>query len=201
MQPAPPKMRPKDTMYAPIVRNQYYHKLTFPPGSRCIQNKEGHLCTIHWAEGYNPSIHRKYPKKPPQPHRSTPSSDTSSTLNESSPTNQDPASTDPIVGPVFAIGQSKFLDITINSLLHEKDASTAREATFFDQSLQFVRSAGKQIEEPNRVQSFCSDAAKELEMQHVQSLLPDRETVFKIVDYYHECMLYWFGGGLALSEF
>ncbi|KAF2476189.1 uncharacterized protein BDR25DRAFT_309625 [Lindgomyces ingoldianus] len=33
------------------------------PCSRCIQNKEGHLCTTQWTNGYNPSVHRKYPKK------------------------------------------------------------------------------------------------------------------------------------------
>ncbi|ORY08689.1 hypothetical protein BCR34DRAFT_569458 [Clohesyomyces aquaticus] len=33
------------------------------PCSRCVQNNEGHLCTTRWTNGYNPSIHRKYPRK------------------------------------------------------------------------------------------------------------------------------------------
>ena len=31
-------------------------------------------------------------------------------------------------------------------------------------------------------------------MQHIQSLLPGKETLLKIVDYYYDCMLYWAGG-------
>jgi len=31
-------------------------------------------------------------------------------------------------------------------------------------------------------------------MEYVQSLLPDRQMVLRIVDYYHECMAYWCGG-------
>jgi len=34
------------------------------PCSRCIQNKEPHLCTTEWTNGYNPAVHRKYPRKP-----------------------------------------------------------------------------------------------------------------------------------------
>ncbi|KAF2271033.1 hypothetical protein CC78DRAFT_506514 [Lojkania enalia] len=33
------------------------------PCSRCVQNKEAHLCTTEWINGYNPNIHRKYPRK------------------------------------------------------------------------------------------------------------------------------------------
>jgi hypothetical protein len=33
------------------------------PCSRCMQNNEGHLCTTIWAGGYDPSVHRKYPRK------------------------------------------------------------------------------------------------------------------------------------------
>lgn len=33
------------------------------PCTRCVQNKEGHLCTTEWTNGYNPAVHRKYPRK------------------------------------------------------------------------------------------------------------------------------------------
>lgn len=33
------------------------------PCSRCVQNNEGHLCSTTWAGGYDPSVHRKYPRK------------------------------------------------------------------------------------------------------------------------------------------
>jgi len=100
---------------------------------------------------------------------------------------------DPLIGPTFVVGQSKFLDITIGSLLNDKDAP-ARDPSLFDQSLRYVRSAGKQVDVPNRATSFCSPTAKAIEMQHIQSVLPDKETLLKIVDYYYEYMLYWAGG-------
>ncbi|KAF1958605.1 hypothetical protein CC80DRAFT_502552 [Byssothecium circinans] len=33
------------------------------PCSRCVQNKEVHLCTMEWPSGYNAAVHRKYPRK------------------------------------------------------------------------------------------------------------------------------------------
>ncbi|KAF2643137.1 hypothetical protein P280DRAFT_393633 [Massarina eburnea CBS 473.64] len=33
------------------------------PCSRCVQNKEAHLCTMEWSSGYNAAVHRKYPRK------------------------------------------------------------------------------------------------------------------------------------------
>jgi hypothetical protein len=33
------------------------------PCSRCIQNKEAHLCTTEWTNGYDPAVHRRYPRK------------------------------------------------------------------------------------------------------------------------------------------
>ncbi|KAH7079146.1 hypothetical protein BKA63DRAFT_488811 [Paraphoma chrysanthemicola] len=174
------------------------------PCSRCIQNKEAHLCTTHWAEGYNPAVHRRYPKKPsPTAERSTGgSSDTSSTLNQSPPassvtkgssndTHLNPA--DPVTGAAINFGHSGLLDLTIGSLLNDKDVPGPNPA-LFDQSLKYVRSAGKQIDEPIRVTSFCSPAAKIAETQHIQSLLPCKDMVLKITDYYYENMLYWIGG-------
>jgi hypothetical protein len=114
-------------------------------------------------------------------------------LKESPPVPEDCALSDPIVGQPFAIGQSGLRDITIGSLLHEKDAEI-REPSFSEQSLRYVRSAGKQINESSGVTSFCSPTATAVEVQHIQSLLPDRDTLLKIVDYYNECVLYWFGG-------
>ncbi|KAF2440708.1 hypothetical protein P171DRAFT_435480 [Karstenula rhodostoma CBS 690.94] len=34
------------------------------PCTRCVLNKEAHLCTTEWKEGYNPAVHRRYPKRP-----------------------------------------------------------------------------------------------------------------------------------------
>jgi hypothetical protein len=102
-------------------------------------------------------------------------------------------STDPITGSSFAIGHATFLDMTIGSLLEGKDAP-APPSNLFDQSLKYARSTGKQIDVPNREASFCSPVAKAVEAQHVLSLLPNKETVLAIADYYYEHMLYWIGG-------
>jgi len=40
------------------------------PCTRCVQNKEAHLCTREWPNGYNPDVHRKYPKRDTVPHLS-----------------------------------------------------------------------------------------------------------------------------------
>jgi hypothetical protein len=39
-----------------------------------------------------------------------------------------------------------------------------------------------------------SPAAQSIEMSYIQSLLPERERVFAIVDYHERCMSYWVGG-------
>ncbi|KAH6620067.1 hypothetical protein C7974DRAFT_225652 [Boeremia exigua] len=50
------------------------------PCSRCVQNNEGHLCSTVWNGGYDPTVHRKYPRKT-SPSASWPaSSDTASSL-------------------------------------------------------------------------------------------------------------------------
>jgi hypothetical protein len=179
-------------------------------GSRCVRNKETHLCTTQWKEGYNPSVHRRYPRDAPSVGVSaTASSDTSSVLNDSPPDvlQEQPATdhsvraassksnlTNPITGPGFTIGHSKFLDITIGSLLNEKDAS-AENSQLFGQSLKYIKSGGKQQpDESDRIVSFCSPIAKAVEMQHLQSLLPSKASVLTITNYYHDNMLYWIGG-------
>jgi hypothetical protein len=91
------------------------------------------------------------------------------------------------------IGQSTFLDMTIGSLLDGKDVP-APPANLFDQSQSNVRLIGKQIDVPSREVSFCSPVAKAVEAQHVLSLLPNKEAVLSITDYYYENMHYWIGG-------
>jgi hypothetical protein len=154
-------------------------------------------------------VHRRYPRHPSSVGPpGTASSDTSSVLHDSPPgvlqehavappidtaSSSKAPPTNPITGPGFTIGQSRFLDITIGSLLNEKDTS-ASSSHFLDQGLKYVRSVGKQLDEPNRATSFCSPAAKAIETQHLHSLLPSKSMVLTITDYYHDNMLYWIGG-------
>lgn len=100
---------------------------------------------------------------------------------------------DPIVGPGFRVGQSRFIDITIGSLLDEKHASN-QDPSVLSQSMNYVQCPGRRIHEPNRVVSFCSPAARVVEAQYLQSLLPDRAATLNITEYYHKNMLYWMGG-------
>jgi hypothetical protein len=177
-------------------------------GSRCVQNNEGHLCTTTWKEGYNPSIHRRYPRKPSSVDHSAGSSDTSSTLNDPPSAGHEEQtltltpdvvpsarsnSSDPITGPGFTIGRSRFLDITIGSLLNDKDA-LAPKPDILDQGIKYVKTAGKQVDDASRVTSFCSPAARAIEIQHIQSLVPSRGVAQKVTDYYYKNMLYWMGG-------
>ena len=165
-------------------------------GSRCIQNKEPHLCTTIWKEGYNPSVHRRYPRKP----SSVGISESSSSLHEpslggledeppSTATDDIPARAPPVTGPEL----SRFLDITIDSLLTEKDGSFSQSA-ILNQSIEHVKSAGAQIDGSNRVANFSSPVAKATEVQQLQKLIPSKNVVMTITDYYEKHMLYWMGG-------
>ncbi|KAH3949009.1 hypothetical protein HBI56_003360 [Parastagonospora nodorum] len=166
------------------------------PCSRCIQNKEPHLCTTIWKEGYNPSVHRRYPRKP----SSVGISESSSTLHEpslggledeppSTAADDIPARAPPVTGPEL----SRFLDITIDSLLTEKDGSFSQSA-ILNQSIEHVKSAGAQIDGSNRVANFSSPVAKATEVQQLQKLIPSKNVVMTITDYYEKHMLYWMGG-------
>ena len=127
-------------------------------------------------------------------------SEGSSTLNEPSldgledePSSTEaddiPAKAPPVTGPEL----SRFLDITIDSLLTEKDGSFSQSA-ILNQSIEHVKSAGEQIIESNRVANFSSPAAKAMEIQQLQRLIPSKRVVMTITDYYEKHMLYWMGG-------
>lgn len=105
------------------------------PCTRCVQNGEGHVCTTKWLDGYNPSVHRKYPRKssPIVSWQSTALSDTSSSglqpTEQSTP--ESPRLPVQIVAPPSNGADSpsasasawpaRLPDITINSLLLEND--------------------------------------------------------------------------------
>lgn len=58
---------------------------------RCVANKEAHLCTTEWVNGYNADVHRRYPRKtsPNGPQSSAVSSNTSNGLESSQTTPSD----------------------------------------------------------------------------------------------------------------
>ena len=55
------------------------------PCSRCVQNNEGHLCSTVWAGGYDPAVHRKYPRKS-SPAQSWPASSETASSGATPPT-------------------------------------------------------------------------------------------------------------------
>ncbi|KAF2709681.1 MFS general substrate transporter [Pleomassaria siparia CBS 279.74] len=55
-----PKLRQTCTRRCSMRRQKCDKK---KPCSRCVLNKESHLCTTEWTDGYNPNVHRKYPRK------------------------------------------------------------------------------------------------------------------------------------------
>ena len=168
------------------------------PCTRCVQNNEGHLCTTKWVNGYNPSVHRKYPRTSPTVSSGTSSSDTS--LARPISNDQQTSITDlhdPERAQIheLSIWPTKLPDITIGALLNEKDQENHQE--FFDKSFSYVRNKGTVRDGANgpiSIASCYSNAAKIVETQHLQSILPSKAKVILIVDYYQQYMVYWIGG-------
>lgn len=165
------------------------------PCSRCIQNKEGHLCTREWPNGYNPDVHRRYPKRADSADLSTwprtPSSDISH-RSEVSGAADHPAPGDdrhhhpPSTSIDFVTyGRTEDLDINLNTLLAEKDPFEG--GTSLSQSR-------TQCETVMTPATTLSTNARSAEALHIQSLLPSRHQVFEMVDYHERDMLYWTGG-------
>lgn len=171
------------------------------PCTRCVQNNEGHLCTTKWVNGYNPNVHRKYPRKLSEAG----SSDTS-TSGPSPDANAQIAL--PPIHPQTAGSQSGrnepheeavwrtgLPDMTISAILEEKDADANQSR--FDKSFSYARSKRSPRDGPNgstSIASCYSAAARIVETQYLQSILPPREKLMLIVEYYEQYMMYWHGG-------
>jgi hypothetical protein len=171
------------------------------PCTRCVQNNESHLCTTKWMNGYNPSVHRKYPTtRRPSP-----------TVSSGASSNDTPSSGSGSNGPQISITElhnpdraqlhevsiwpTKLPDITIGALLNEKDQESHQG--LFDKSFSYVKSKGTLRDGANgpiSIASCYSNAAKAIEIQHLQSILPVKEKLLLIVDYYEQNMMYWIGG-------
>lgn len=172
------------------------------PCTRCLQNDEGHLCTTKWINGYNPNIHRKYPRKLSAASRS----DTSSCVPSPNAVSQ-ATLLPPITLPTTethssgfppsaaAAWQSRLPGITIGAILKEKDADANQ--TLFEKSFSYARSKGTLRDGTNASPSLASsysNVARIVEAQYLQSVLPSKDRLMLIVDYYAEYMMYWNGG-------
>ncbi|PVH97630.1 hypothetical protein DM02DRAFT_674005 [Periconia macrospinosa] len=202
------------------------------PCTRCVQNKEAHLCTMEWSAGYNPAVHRKYPRKvsssrtrassgeetsssvipspnDAQPQRSMPfrvalpetqtdglfhsrelsypSAPSSTAGTESTPGLPTTSSTNV---NFITYGRSDFADIRISSLLQAKEEYQSQQALA---EQRFNPEGADKNSDTNGANGF-SPAAQSVEVHHLQSLLPCKEQLLKMVDYHHQCMSYWVGG-------
>lgn len=173
------------------------------PCARCVQNNEGHLCTTKWVNGYNPNIHRKYPRKP----SGASGSDTSSSVPSPDVDSQALLPLVPHAPPTTEARSSQgqpladsawrnsLPEISIGAILKEKDADANQ--TLFDKSFSYARSKGPVRDAANGSSPLAgcySNAARIVETQYLQSILPSKDKLMLIVDYYTEYMVYWIGG-------
>ena len=194
------------------------------PCSRCIQNKEAHQCTTEWKDGYDPAVHRKYPRKSGASRLSqTPTGDTIAVqqLPEVSSqawgasSNSSPGLPLPLRSqetgmptPSETHDQSKLpnpsstnIDFITYGRSDVTDISMGRllqekEADERNQAL-----LSRNLDQSRTTNSIedaptksFSPAAKAIEVSHLQSLLPQKYQVMLLVDYHQRCMNYWTGG-------
>ena len=167
------------------------------PCTRCVQNGEAKLCTTVWIDGPV----RKYPRKPSSWRSGASSSETATSSLDASPAdpipNNGPAQAGQDVSarpqtPVAAQDQlsttpvwpSKLPELTISSLLSEKDKST-------QQSLPNQNMPQTQTKDLFRFgptsTNLLSPTASAIQLQHIQSLLPAKAKLIPIVEYYEQC--------------
>ena len=124
-------------------------------------------------------------------HHSSDASFTTSPSLKDTPNQQEPL---PNTGNIdfITFGRSDFPDISIGTLLSDRDAYAHHRALMNANSIQ-AREKG-----PNDISSTIppgiSPAARAVEVFHNQSLLPTKEQIFNMVDYHERNMLYWSGG-------
>ncbi|KAF2109153.1 hypothetical protein BDV96DRAFT_240049 [Lophiotrema nucula] len=204
-----PKLRQTCTRCS--MRRQKCDRKT--PCSRCVQNREAHLCTTEWTEGYNPNVHRKYPRKGSTPNRqtshngnwpSTPLSEDGdrryglahrersfSTGSSIDPNAQSQEAQSGTNLDFITYGGSDYADVSIGTLLSSSKDSFNKP--LMDQSLNQVQNLDMMSDSSSTVGGF-SAAARAVEVYHIRSLLPEKSQIFKLMDYHEKYMLYWQGG-------
>ncbi|KAF2741251.1 hypothetical protein EJ04DRAFT_557985 [Polyplosphaeria fusca] len=169
------------------------------PCSRCVTNKEGHLCTTEWTDGYNPNVHRKYPRKDSAPSEApNPKWPTTPLSDHGTPAQaQAQAQARPNAGHApetsldfITFGRSDFSDVSIGNLLSDKEAYNARNQALMNQALN-----QNAIQDESAIPAGgFSPAARAVEVYHLRSLLPKKPQALQLVDYHQKYMLYWSGG-------
>ena len=169
------------------------------PCTRCVQNGEANLCTTIWVNGPV----RKYPRKPPaalswrsmassseptdpsldaSPPGPTPTSCSGQT-SQGTPTHHPSpvaAQRPPSPAPVWP---AKLPELSIGALLSDKDKPS--EQSLSNQNPLQLQSKDFFKNGPN-ASNFLSPAACSIQLQHIQSMMPARATVLRIVEYYEQ---------------
>ena len=177
------------------------------PCTRCLRNGEGYLCTTKWVDGYNAAVHRAYPRNRSSAtsRQSTANfSDTSSSdlqptrrvmpTDQHSPIHAETPSIDQNQSQEAPVRASQLPENIIDTLLDEKDQQAYQG--LLDQSLSYIKSKGT-LRDVNGVGTLASSyslAAKAVEIQHLQSILPSKDKIMLILEYYEQYMLYWISG-------
>jgi len=180
------------------------------------------LCTTEWVNGYNPNVHRKYPRKT-SPTSTQPGSipETTHTSLDTSqlPTHvrsQDSVSASSGLTPgssVYSassinpggdsrgpVGPSANLDFVTFGRSQFADVSMgtilANKDSYINKALN--TEAQRQVQDKqahdDAIHRGLSPAARAAEIYHIQSLLPTKQQLLQIVNYHEQYMLYWSGG-------
>lgn len=151
------------------------------PCSRCVKRGEPDRCTREWPkEGYDPSIHRTYPR-PSKSNDSEVFAEEKPSIHTHHENQRDPAPTDPLpLGP--------------NSLQDY-------QAKSFELLREPWKNNGGKEDQPEFSNGFGKSSIAQL--AYLQSLLPRREQAFQLVEYHIHNVLWYnvnFHGDTFLRE-
>ena len=190
------------------------------PCTRCIQNKEASSCSREWQDGYDPRLHRTYPKcKAVQSSdNNVPSGLTSNgvrqTLGQDRPLMQNVTLTQGVYSPHPTIHD--ITDPTASQPLSNvrqaaPDGIQPSQATDETTSSGFLmnnseRSSGlvPSNTPPSIDQGFSAEiaaaghgcapfGAHEIEKQNLQTLIPTNLQISRLVEYHEKCLLWYHG--------
>lgn len=179
------------------------------PCTRCVRSNDADSCSREWQDGYDPLLHRVYPK--PKAVRfvekTTPSAlvnggttenagrDTS--LMQNVTTTQETHSPTPtsqtLAGETSAaLGVSAVNEPNSSAFITKASAKPSKYVTLNVPSL---LNPHVSAESPTTVtsHSHANLSPDDIERQHLQSLVPTSKQIIQLVEYHDECLLWYHG--------
>ena len=187
------------------------------PCTRCIQNNEASSCSREWQDGYDPLLHRTYPKcKAVQPSdHNVPSGLTSSgvrrqdrSLAQNVTLTQESYSPHPIIHHTTNATASQPLSNVRQAAPDDFQPSRSTDETTSSGFLEnnSERSSGlvPSNTPPLMNQHFSAEnaaaghgyawfGALEIEKQNIQTLVPTNLQISRLVEYHEKCLLWYHG--------